>query len=192
MGRTTRPAARPEGAKIPLVLALKELREIASQWCITFVAGLLGEQYNSAYWIDYRGTPELMCHKMIDDRTGHYLPWGGGEGRDGKNPIEAEDACVGTLICADALEETPAARERRGNLVRHVKQCSRPHRILCVPAQMESHCGVPEWEGIYSILANANAKKSFVKNGCRTEAEPMDQNRSKICLVSLARIEPVP
>ena len=180
----------PGSAKIPLVLALKELREIARQWSVAFVAGLLGEQYNSAYWIDHMGMPTRTCHKIGDDRTGHYLPWIGGEDSDGRNPIECADACVAALICLDALEcpeETQPARERRENLIRCVKQCDRPFRILCVPAQMGSQCGPPEEDGMYCILANANAKKSFVKNGCRIEVEPMDQNRNEICIAPLAR-----
>lgn len=185
---------KPGCAKIPLVLALKELGEIARQWRIAFVVGLLGEQYNSAYWVDHRAESEWMCYKMGDDRRGHYIPWSDREGADGCNPLEFEDACVAALVCLDAVEcpeETQAAHERRENLVRHVKQSSRPCKILCVPAQMGSQCGVPEEDGMYCILANANAK-SFVKNGCRTEAEPRDQNRNEICLVSPARPEPVP
>ena len=183
----------PGDAKIPLVLAIKELREIAREWSVAFVAGLLGETYSSAYWIDQKEAPELMCHKMGNDRTGHYLPWNGAQGSDGKNPIECEGACASALICLDAVEcpeETQAARERRENLMRHVKHCARPHRILCVPAQMGSQCGVPEEDGVYSILANANAI-SFVKNGCGMEKAPRNQGRNEICLVSPARPEPV-
>jgi hypothetical protein len=181
-------------AKIPLGGALENLQGIAKDRAVAFVAGLLGKQHNSAYWIGQKGH-ELLCHKMGDDRTGHYLPWSGKEGSDGCNPLEFENACLAALICLDAVEcpqETQAARERRENLMRHVKQCGRPHRILCVPAQMGSYCDVPEVDGIYCILANANAKKSFVKNGCNIEVEPADQNRNEICLMPLARHEPVP
>ena len=130
----------PGPAKIPLGQALDQLRGIARQWSVTFVAGLLGQQYNSAYWLDHKATSELMCHKMVNDRTGHYVPHSGERRCDERNPFKAEDACVGVLICADALEETSAVRERRERLLRYIKRCSRPYRILCVPGQMGSHC----------------------------------------------------
>lgn len=88
----------PGCARIPLVLALKELGEIARQWRIAFVVGLLEEQYSSAYWVDHRRESKWMCHKMGNDGRGHYIPWSDREGADGCNPLDFEDACVAALI----------------------------------------------------------------------------------------------
>lgn len=126
-----------------------------------------------------------MCHKMGDDRTGNYLPH---EGSDIYNPVESDIACVGALICLDALEcreETDAARERRENLLHNLKECNRPYRILCIPGHMGSHC-MPDPHGVFCILANSGAQKSFVKDTRRVQmVEPVDRSLNEICLVHL-------
>lgn len=172
-------------ATIPLEGALEELHHTAASRHTVFVAGLIGEQFSSAYWIDYSGPPQLMCHKMGDDKTGQYRPW---TGCDNNNPVECDDACVGALICLDALErsdETLEARKRREKLIDKLKKCNQRYRILCIPGHMDSN-SIPEKDGVYCILANSGSLKSFVKNDRKTDVlEPVDPLRNEICLAPL-------
>src|ERR1700674_1666501 len=108
--------------KIPLDQALAKLHDWAVRYAIVFVAGLLHKPFSSAYWVDPDNPPTLMCHKMGQDSRGTYI---GGDGRDPDNPIARYGACVGALICLDAIEcqeETAAARGRRENLISAIKK----------------------------------------------------------------------
>jgi predicted amidohydrolase len=176
---------KPGGAKIPLERALEGLHQIAASRAVAFVAGLIGPQFSSAYWIDNNGPPKLMCHKMGDDKTGNCRQW---EGCDDNNPVECDGTCVGALICLDAVEcpgEKPAARERREKLIDKLKTCSQRYRVLCIPGCMSRHC-MPERDGVYCILANSGSQNSFVKNDQRRDVVvPADAGQNEICLASL-------
>jgi predicted amidohydrolase len=173
----------PGGAGVSAEAALAKLKELAVQHTIVFVAGLLDQQYSSAYWVDPDSQPTLMCHKMGEDGSGNYIP---GNGCDPRNPIERYGACVGALICLDALnciEETATARARRENLVTKMKTSDQVQRIMCIPARMSSHC-MPQMDGLWCILASSGTQRSVVKDPLNTEVLQAT-SRGEICFTDL-------
>ena len=122
------------GAKVPLPVALQQLQYTATTRKVVFVAGLVGEQFTSAYWIDHQGPALLMCHKLSEDYSGNYKPWSPSDDNRADNPIDRYGACVGSLVCLDALEEQQAhVVKSREDLIKEMRKRNQVHRILCVP-----------------------------------------------------------
>ena len=179
-----RPDARPGQETLPACQARAQLLKIAQATGILFVAGLLDGGLSSAYWIDPFGPPQLMCHKMGDDRSGNYLPW---SGVDPRNPVHCANACIGALICVDSLlcATEGTVRERRGKLLGALKANSRQYKILCIPGHMSSDC-MPEVDGVFYILANSNFQTSFIKDDRKVDLVPPPDRRNQICLADLS------
>jgi len=177
------------GAMFPLWATLEWLRNSAAARGVVFVAGLVGDQFSSAYWVDYNGPPHLMCHKLGEDHSGNYWPWVPGDG-NGDNPIERYGACVGSLICLDALEAGKTAiRQRRENLISDIKSRDRLHGVLCVPMRKRSQWDPesPRIDGLYCIVADSGgAHPSFVAKGSKTVASPMNPQQDEICFATFA------
>jgi predicted amidohydrolase len=175
----------PGAARVSVEEALAKLRDLAVEHTIVFVAGLLDQQYSSAYWVDPDSQPALMCHKMGGDDSANYIR---GDDRDPNNPIQRYGACVGALICIDALdcrEQTQAALTRRKKLVTEMKSRDQVHRIMCIPAHMSDHC-MPRMDGLWCILASSGPQRSVVKDPLNTEVlKATSQDRGQICLADL-------
>jgi hypothetical protein len=116
---------------------LQYLDGIAAARAIVFVVGLIDEgRRNSAYFVDGKSTPRLICHKMNDDGSGEYDCCE--ECYQGQNPVEGFS--VGALLCMDACEEPvkddrsrhriEAANKRRERLLAGLESRG---GILCVP-----------------------------------------------------------
>ena len=172
------------GARFPLGVALEELRRSAAARELVFIAGLVGEQLSSAYWIEHHGPPRLMCHKLSDDHSGNYRAWDPCDG-NGENPIERRGACVGSLVCLDALEAGQSAIiQRRENLISDIKRRDRLHGVLCVPMRRGSQWNPesPRIDGLYCIVADSGgAHPSFVAKGSKIIASPMNPQQNEIC-----------
>jgi hypothetical protein len=168
--------------KIPLDQALKKLHDWAIKYVVVFVAGLLHKPFSSAYWVDPDNPPTLMCHKMGEDSSGTYI---GGDGHDFNNPIARYGACVGALICFDAiecLEETASARRRRENLITEIKKEDGLYKVVCIPAHMSNNC-MPQEDGLWCILASSGPQKSWVKDPQGQQRAAGD--RGQICFADL-------
>jgi len=171
----------PGGARFPLWIALEQLRTSAATHDVVFVAGLVGEQFSSAYWVDRDGPPRLMGHKLGDDRSGNYrIPCGGYEDR----LVELCGACVGALICLDALDAGESAViRRRENLISHIRNRDRLHGILCVPVRRGDQWNPrsPRIDGLYCIVADSGgAHPSFVAKGPEIIASPTNPQQNEI------------
>jgi predicted amidohydrolase len=126
-------APYPKAADQPVREFLEALRGLAAARQVIFVTGILEGRRNSAYLIDGESV-QPMCHKVGDDQTGCYDPRT--ESPDPCNPITFKNACVGALICMDAVEEDPrqprVGDRRRGFLQR--LGGGDGVKIICVPA----------------------------------------------------------
>ena len=126
----------PGDAKIPSSQALIKLRDESAKRGVVFVAGLVGELFSSAYWIDNTGDPELMCHKMSEDHSQSYKQW---TSADHVTIIERLGVCAAALICNDAMDlydpmdpTLPPIMQRRAQLLETVGYSSQPHKVICI------------------------------------------------------------
>lgn len=117
---------------------LEDLQGLAREHQVVFVAGILDRRINSAYMVD-ADVSQLMCHKVADDLVGLYDPCTGEP--DACNPIVFQNACVGALICLDAIADAtgqPAVGTRLKVFTEVLK--ARPGRkIVCVPARFADY-----------------------------------------------------
>ena len=169
----------PGTPRIPLHDAVNTLGALSSLYGVVFLAGLTGDSYTSAYWIAPETEPILMCHKRSDDKTKNYLV---APMPDHHNPIEQRGVCAGALVCVDALDE-PEARDRRRQLLDRMTESTAPHKVVCIPARMSSHCK-PAFDGFLWVLANSVGQHSVVVDAHRRVlAEEPDQQNDHLRLV---------
>jgi hypothetical protein len=154
--RTTPPPS------IALDESLNTLGRLAAAHRTIIVCSLLADGLNAAYYIPPDESPRCMCHKMNDDQSKNYeatnLP-------DANNPLERDGACIGALICLDALEcsqELGSARQRREKLHLTMRTSLQPRRFPCVPAHMNSHC-MPSFADITLVIASSGGLGSLVR-----------------------------
>jgi predicted amidohydrolase len=147
--------------RIDADLRRSELRAIANEHSLVFIAGLLdqpgGKTLNSAYLIDDRRS-RLMVHKGAED--------------DIENPIETEGVCVGCLICSDARDFVTRYR-----VTEKVEKSVLARKVVCIPASMSAGTfdspsfPLPEYRNKYVLMANGKPSPpvgagSFIANKC--------------------------
>lgn len=121
-------APYPTAPDQPVREFLDALRELAAAGKVIFVTGVLDGRRNSAYLID-GDSAQMMCHKVGDDTMGCYDPRT--ENPDPHNPITLGNACVGALICMDAVEEDPRVGDRRKGFLQRLGG-GKGVKIICV------------------------------------------------------------
>jgi predicted amidohydrolase len=121
------------------------LDAIAKARSLVFVVGLIEGDHakrNSAYLIDGKNPPLLMCRKMNNDHSGEYEPCKGE--CQFKNPHDTGGVYISALLCMDAERQAEGDDE-----VKKAANCRRDHvlsalgrnpnrRLLCVPAAFAS------------------------------------------------------
>jgi hypothetical protein len=141
---------------------LAGLSAISAELHVAFVVGVLRPPYNSAYLVDGRSAPILLCHKQSNDRSGNYTACGAN--CDGANPTELEGAIIATFLCMDV--DFASGRVSRIDRARGIP------KIICVPACMSDSYFTgdsliyPHWYGKYVVLANSHPEGcgSFISN----------------------------
>lgn len=156
---------------------LRHLQELATVYCVTFVAGLIIRQRGflerpplSAAYLISRSQCTLMCYKRLPDNSRNYTP----RARDFEisNPKQHNGHWIGALICRDAGEDHErciALQERFDAVASPTAAC----RFLCIPGHMYRHLYGggsigndvplrPESKNMVTIMANSDPE------GCRS------------------------
>jgi hypothetical protein len=165
--------------------SLSALEGLAATYKTIFICSLLADGFNATYCIEPDLPPTLMCRKINDDGSNNYIAT---TMSDSSNPRKCGEACVGALVCLDALEcrdEALEARSRRHHLLATIRASHEPQKLLCVPAHMASHC-MPVAPGVTLILASSGGLSSFVRSAEQTTLITRgDARLCPVCFVNL-------
>jgi predicted amidohydrolase len=174
---------------------LRELKAIAKEFHVSFVAGLIIEElfgckppHSAAYLID-EDHSKLMCYKIgTEDTDGKNYTSAHPAKSDFRNPMKYKGVNIGALICIDS-NPNPTATTYRQHRARADKVVDASD-IICVPAHITHHFDDgrvgsmlgSRLHGIIFILANSNpyGADSFTTDRSGTIVEPTvgrDQNK---------------
>lgn len=144
-----------------------QLRALASQFDVAFVAGLLIHgascwrlPLSAAFLIDGDGC-QLLAYKRGDDGSGHYRPHPDGFDQ----PWPYKGFCVAALVCMDSTRGSGNPQKDAYTVTHHkrlrekIAQSRAEQTILCVPAHMKESDGegiAEYWRSYHFLLANSN------------------------------------
>jgi len=169
LGRFYRDAV-PPGRFYPTALILDQLGDLAQQFGVIFVGGVLevlpsgnpSPPYNSAFLVPPRGSaePTIMSRKAEQGPPGLYTTF---DGRCGQNPILCGQVHIAALVCNDYKRfQCELRNELDGSTAKR--------KVLCVPACMEKWTfggsTIDFARGVHVIVANCDPVgcASFIAN----------------------------
>lgn len=182
---------------------LRTLRDVAKEWVVVFVAGLIVDTdkhvyppYNAAYLID-GVSHKLICYKNGGDNssvenckqtTPHYTEHK--RPCDVNNPLLHSDVSISVLICIDADILMNDDDERYKVLYNRSKTANDVFQIICVPAsaRFSSFRGFSEkWPNHYVVVSDSGSRlqESFIARGAQPPLSCASGEENKIVLFDL-------